>query len=333
MTSNACQAVFASLIQFTAEISPQRVWVNQFGHGGFGGHVQTLDHALIQGFLACLVQGKIAALVQTLGADHHRHTGLGGLLQFGDQVPADEVQTACTEGLDDHATVVHGQKHVKNLGVQTGGQLDQENPFAQAVLQAAGACYLGQSARIQHQSAAPHGAHKGPVDALEGVEAGGAGFDGAAAQNDLAVKGHEDAPYAGSRHGEGGAQVLQTVGQGMLDGQLASGQHDRQIDAGQHKGQHRRGVGHGIGSVGDDDAVVGLPRLEHAAGDDPPLLGLNVGGVQMQNVPHGDVIGVFQVGQPVGQFLAGNAGSQTLVGLFGGDGAAGGQKKDSFFHI
>src|SRR5699024_605551 len=43
---------------------------------------------------------------------------------LGDEVPADEVEPAGAEGLDDHAPVVHGQKHVEDLRVEPRGQLD-----------------------------------------------------------------------------------------------------------------------------------------------------------------------------------------------------------------
>ena len=77
----------------------------------------------------------------------------------------------------------------------------------------------------------------------------------AAAQHDLPVKGQEHAGMSGSRHGKGGAQIVRPVGKHVRQGQLRAGEHHRQVDIRQHEGDGGGGVGHGVGAVGDHDAV------------------------------------------------------------------------------
>ena len=56
--------------------------------------------------------------------------------------------------------------------------------------------------------------------------------------------------------GQGGAQILHAVAEGVGHGELGPGEHHRDGDAPQHKGEHRGGVGHGVGAVADHKAVV-----------------------------------------------------------------------------
>ncbi len=226
---------------------------------------------------------------------------------------------------------MHGQEHIKNLRVQARGQLDEEHIPAQGVPQDAGLpAGNRQRLRPQHQ---PSGADLGgqrPVDALKGVKAGGAGLDRPAAQNHLPVKGHKHAPNTARRHGKGGAQVLQSVGQGVLDGQLRAREHHRNLNAPEHKGEHRGGVGHGVGAVGDDDAVKIRSALVHRPGDDLPLLRLDVGGVHTQQIPDGQAVIVRQAVQACGHAAAVQTGRQALLCGPGGNGASGGEKQNLF---
>ena len=112
----------------------------------------------------------------------------------------------------------------------------------------------------------------------------------------------------------------------MLDGQLGPGEHHGHRNIPHHIAEHRGGIGHGVGAVGHHDAVKLVPGLKDVAGDEPPLLRLDVGGVQVEDVPDGEVIAVRQTAQIVGQSRPVQAGGQPLVGEPGGDGASGGEQ-------
>ena len=65
----------------------------------------------------------------------------------------------------------------------------------------------------------------------------------------------------GGGHGESGTQIVRAVGQHVRQGQLGTGEHHGQVDVRQHKGHRRRGIGHGVGAVGNDDAIEAGTRL------------------------------------------------------------------------
>ena len=236
------------------------------------------------------------------------------------------MEPARAERLDDHPPVVHPQQHIEDLRVQAGGELDEEHLLAQGVPEDAGAGHRGDGLLPQVQPRPVHTGHQGPVDALKRAEGGGVGFHGAAAQHHPPVEGQKHPRTAGGRHGEGGAEIVQPVGEGVLDGQLGPGEHHGYGDVPHHVAEDGGGVGHGVGAVGDDDAVKAVPGGVDVPGDEPPLLRLDVGGVQVEDVPDGEVIAVRQAPQVAGQVLPVQAGGQTLVGEPGGDGAAGGEQ-------
>ena len=162
------------------------------------------------------------------------------------------------------------------------------------------------------------------VDTFKGGEARGPDLDSPAAQHHLAVKGQVHAVIAGSGHGEGGPQIVGAVGKHIRQGELGAGEDHGPVDARQHPGQGRGGVGHGVGAVGDDDAVKIQPGLKDPPGDLLPLRGADVGGVQAHQVLHGDIkIAPKLVQLPLHHIRA--VGLQTLAAGQAGDGTAGGQ--------
>ena len=81
--------------------------------------------------------------------------------------------------------------------------------------------------------------------------------------------------------------------------------------------------------MGDHHAVKAVPGLKNMPGDEPPLLGLDIGRIQVEDIPDGEGIAVPQRPQAAGKPLAVNAGGKPLVGEPGGDGAAGGEQEDA----
>ena len=176
-----------------------------------------------------------------------------------------------------------------------------------------------------------HLGNQGMVHALKGAEIHGVGLDSPTAQDHLPVKGQEHACAAGGGHGEGGAQVVLPIGEGMLQRQLRPGEHHRDGDAQQHEAEHGGGIGHGVRAVGQHHPVKGLPGSIDLPGKELPLLRLDVGGVQVQDVPDRDLIGALQRRQGLGKDIRVLGRGQALPCQAGGDGAAGGEQED-FFH-
>ena len=299
---------------------------HQLGHRRLGGHVPALDHPLGQRLLPRLIKGEVAALVQALGTHHHRHPRLGRSVELLDEVAADEVQPSRPERFDDHPAVVHPQQHVEDLRVQPGSELDEKHLLAQLPVQHTWPLDPGDGLLPDGEARAVHHRHGGPVHAVEGSKVGGVGLDRPAAQHHPAPEGQKHPRPPRRRHGKGGAQVVQPVGEGVLNGQLGPGEHHRDGYAPHHEGQHRGGVGHGVGAVGDDDAVKFVPGVKDVPGDEPPLLGLDVGRVQVEDIPHGERVAVRQRPQAAGQGVAVQPWGQPLVGDPGGDGAPGGEQ-------
>ena len=135
---------------------------------------------------------------------------------------------------------------------------------------------------------------------------------------------------AGSGHGKGGAQIVGAVGQHIRQGQLGAGEDHGQVDVRQHEGDGGGGVSHGIGAMGDHDAVEALPLAEDLHGDGGPLLRGDVGRVQAHDVPDGDiVIGTKLVDLSLHDFRP--LGLQSLAAGHGSDGTAGGHQQDLLF--
>ena len=110
----------------------------------------------------------------------------------------------------------------------------------------------------------------------------------------------------------------------MDKGQLAAGEHHRNGDVPQHIAEGRGRVSHGIGTVGHHNAVVLLPASGNFPGDDLPLLGLDIGGIQCQNIPAVNVAALQIVQTARNNIGGGQFGGKAVFGNIGGNGAAGG---------
>lgn len=161
----------------------------------------------------------------------------------------------------------------------------------------------------------------GGVDALESLKAHGAHLHCPAAPDQLVVKGNGDAGDAAVHGGKGGIEVVAGVGEQVVDGHLGAGEDYGFGEILEHVAQHRGGVSHGISAVGDDDAVIGVQIFHHRPGDGLPLLSLDVGAVQVEDVPGVDVVVGAQVRHIFQQAPGRDLGLQSLVAPAGGDGA------------
>ncbi len=175
-------------------------------------------------------------------------------------------------------------------------------------------------------------AHRRGVDAVKGVKAQRAQLDRAGAVNHLVVKGHVHAGGGMGGHGEGLAQVGRRVAQRVVKRQLAARQHHRDVEPLQHEAKRRGRVGHGIGTVGDDNALA-VPRcIAHGAGQLLPLLGLYVAAVQRKNVPGLNPGLTGQAGAQAQDVLRRHRRRQAGLGLQAGNGTARGEQDDSGQH-
>ena len=95
---------------------------------------------------------------------------------------------------------------------------------------------------------------------------------------------------AGGCHGKGRAQIARGIRQHIRQGKLGAGEHHGQVDVRQHEGDGGGGIGHGVGAVGDHNAVETRPILKNPPGDELPFRRADVGGIQTDHVVHGDIV-------------------------------------------
>ena len=105
----------------------------------------------------------------------------------------------------------------------------------------------------------PRSASGGQVRRSECVEAAGVGLDGAvAAQEDPAEADADLGQTLAGRDHQRGQEVAAGVVAGLAHRDLRAGEHHGLGQAFEHERQCRGGVGHGVGAVEHDEAVMGL---------------------------------------------------------------------------
>ena len=115
----------------------------------------------------------------------------------------------------------------------------------------------------------------------------------------------------------------------MGDGLLCAGEDDGLVSVLDQIGQRRCGVSQRVGAVADDEAVIQGIVLLYGTGHGQPVLRAEVGAVdaaQSQGLRLAQLLQTWQVRQ---QLLAGKHRFQPLVGAYTGNGAAGGDKKQT----
>ena len=210
-------------------------------------------------------------------------------------------------------------------------QLEQEHP---AVQRAAELHRPGGPRRrdVPHQPVALHQRQLREVDRRKGVVADGLVLFGAGARDDVPAKHHHHAPAARVDGADYAVpQVFLGIRDLVGDGLLCAGKDDRLIRVLNQIRERRRRVRQRIRAVADDKAVVqGVVFLNGACHHEPVLLP-EVGAVdaaQRQRFRAAQLLQLRQMGK---QFLAGKHRLEPLLGAHAGNGAAGGDEKQTLF--
>ena len=220
------------------------------------------------------------------------------------------------------------QHEVDQLAGCAGDQLQQSHAGIQRVVEQGPG--IAGAAHILQQMAILHHRQIGIVHAGKGVEALGAGLAGARAQNHLAVEHDLYAAAAPAGIEEGIRQIALGVGAVEPDGLLRTGKHDGLGTALHQIAEGGGGVGHGVGAVGDDKAVVAVVPVADGGGEAQPVLRPDVGAVQRVQLETFHPAEVRDAGDEGQQLLRGQLRRQAGGRLFRGNGAAGADHQDLF---
>lgn len=237
------------------------------------------DAAAVQDALASLIHAEVAAFVAALAPHQDRQARLGGSTDLGGEIAFQEGHSAQSEPFDVDPFVTPFLKEGEDIRVHPREEFEDRDPVGVTGLETEG----GGGRRLHWPQLQAEGVHLpdiGVVDALKGIEADGADLGGPAAQDDLPVKRHEDPAPRTLSHLQGAAEVIRGIGHGHTQRQLAPGEHHGDGDILQHKGEHGGGIGHGIGSVDEDHAVIAVDIPADAQGQTAPVIRGDVGAVQ-----------------------------------------------------
>ena len=131
---------------------------------------------------------------------------------------------------------------------------------------------------------------------------------------------------------EGVGQVELGVGGVVVDGLLRAGEHDGLVGALHQIAQCRGGIGHGVGAVADDEAVIVRVMLADGPGGLQPVRGRDVGGIKAEQVQAVHPADVPDRGHTAQKLRRRKLRCQTLGRHLRGDGSAGADHED-VFHI
>ena len=268
-------------------VEPESEHVHELGDGRLGGHVVAAQHADLlqpQPRFVDLHRDPSAAALRDVEEDD---AAVDGLAQHA-QEPLARRGVARAVGLEHHGPQPGGREHgPQDLFAQPGEELDDGD----AVGQAGGDAQLGRRVGgLQHgrQVVGDVDAHLGQrrvVVRAEGVERLGAPLRRAvgAEQPVLEVErhlGHLGAPVdAGSGDLDRRNEVLASVRAQHADRDLAPGEDHRLGEVLEQEADRRGGVGHRIGAVQYDEAVVARVVVADQAGQREPVRGRDVRGV------------------------------------------------------
>ena len=215
------------------------------------------------------------------------------------------------------------------IGAEAGRQLEQEDAGAERASKLHRADGPGRR-HIPHQTVALYQCQRREIHRGKGVVADGLVLLGAGACDDMAAEYHHDAPAAGVEGADDAvAKVFLGVGDLVGDGLLCAGEDDGFVGVLDEIRQSRRRVGQRVGAVADDEAVVEGIILLYGLRHHQPVLRAEVGAVdaaQGQRVGAAELVQLRQMSQ---KLFAGEHGLEALLGADAGDGAAGGDKKQT----
>ena len=273
------------------------------------------------------IDRQIAALVLNLGGKHHQLSlGLGGLDPAVKFPLGSRGNAPHSVALNDNGVALR-QKKGELGGRDAGDQLEKGDLLVQSVVEPKRAGDL--RAQVWDQPPVLHHPQNGIVDAGKGAIALRVGLSGPGAQDDLSAEDHADPgdpTVAG--HGEAVQQVGLGVGDVGVDGPLTAGEDYGLGAVLDEIAQSGGGVGHGVGTMADHKAVVAVIAFPDGPGDEQPVGGSHVGGVDAAYLKAVHPAQVPQGGDVGEQILAVQVGGQARLGHFGSDGASGSDHKD-----
>ena len=279
--------------------------------------------------LAHLVNPHIAALISNLRGQDQDLVGLVVIAQLLGKGIHEPLGNAAHAKAFHNDTVILLKDSRDKLRSKAGGQLEQEHFGVQRPAKLHRAGGPGRS-HIPYQPVALHQRQRREVDRRKGIVTDGLVLLGAGARNDVPPKHHHHTPAArvkGTDHAV--PQVLLGIGDLVGNGLLGTREDDGLVRILNEVGQRRRRVGQCIGAVADDKAIVKRIVFLHGLGHHQPVLRAKVGAVDAAQVERFRAAELLQFRQMGQQLLAGQNRLEPLCGAHAGNGAAGGDKKQS----
>ena len=261
--------------------------VHEFGHGGFGRHVVSGEHAGLLQFQSCFVEVHRDPSAAALGDVEQDDSAVDGLLDDADEALRRGGVSGAVGFEHDGPQSGRGEHRLEDLLAESGEEFHEFDAARKAG---------GDAQRVAALRGAEDGRTVvGDVDAdlgqrrvivgAEGAQRFGAAFGGAVGpeQAVLEVERHfgDDgtAVDAGSGDFDGRDEVLAAVGAQDADGDLAAGEDHGLGEVFQQETQRRGRIGHRVGAVQDDESVVSGVVVADELGQSEPVCGFDVRGV------------------------------------------------------
>ena len=176
-----------------------------------------------------------------------------------------------------------------------------------------------------------HDGEDGVINAGKGLKALGIGLSCARAEDDLAVEYDLNAARAVAGVKESVGQVALGVGAVKPDGLLRARDNDGLGAVLDQIAEGRGGVGHGVGAVRNDEAVVLVIMRADGLRESQPVLGADVGAVQIVALNAVHLAVIADVGNEFKQLIGVKLGGKSVGRDVRGDGATRADH-ENFFH-
>lgn len=236
---------------------------HEFGDGTFGGTVIAADDTCLEKLQTGFVTSHLDGATLALGDVDDDNATFAGFFQLADE-PFFLGGIAGTESLEDNGFQAGNMKHgVDNAFLDAGKEGEHYDIGVEKVVRLHGARRVGASDEvlvIADMDACL--CQWGIVEGAESVEILGIDFGGTVAPHQLVLE--EDAHFRDDRstvrmlgggYFNGGDEVLFPVGAQGADGKLGTGEDDRLGKVLEHETEGGGCIGHGVGTVQDDEAV------------------------------------------------------------------------------
>ena len=253
------------------------IQIHELGDGSLHGTIATADHSCLLQLVAGVVAAHLDAACHTLTDVDDTHTALAGRLQSAQQ-PRLTHGVAAAVGAHDDGLQLWGREHVAHdVLLDAGEQREHHDVRIHLVVRDERTREVGpQDAVVVEREVDAGIAEMRVVERVEGIEAVGILFCRTVATQQLAteVDTHLRHPRpsvlsVGRCQFDAGHEVLLAVGAQLSQRQLRSGEDDGLGEVLEHEGERRCRVGHRVGAVQNDEAVVAVV----VAGNDLHQLG------------------------------------------------------------